>query len=117
MNKVQSKDMVSSTPEYGMDSRGGSVFEITKSMENCASAMHSYMGFVQSPPSRPQFPCLMIDYKNRPGPLVTPSLVPMRQVAHTFHIQNETPRPAEQLDSDGHKCESDTICMLPVSFE
>lgn len=114
MDKVQSRDMESSTPDNGLDSTGSNVSEVSKTMENCLSVMQPNIGFVKSTASGmvlPQFPCLMVNYKNRPGPLVTPNLVPMRPVAHAFDIQSETPNPAQRLDSDGHKSDSDTMCV------
>jgi hypothetical protein len=118
MDNVQTCDMESSAPDNCLDSTGSNVSEVSKSMEKCLSTIHPNIGFVKSTASGmvlPQFPCLMVNYKNRPGPLVTPNLVPMRPVAHAFDVQSETPKPTQRLDSDGHKSDSDTMCTL--SFE
>ena len=104
MDLLQSRNVVSASPENGMDNTHSDVSEMTKSVENYLSTLHPNIGFVKSNTSGivlPQFPCLMINYENRPGPLVTPNLVPMRPVAHSFDVRNETPKVAKSLESDG----------------
>jgi hypothetical protein len=109
MDKVQASD----TAPIGLDCSNAS--ELTKSMENyLALMMHPSNGFVKSTAdgmALPQFPCLIVNYKNRPGPLVTPNLVPTRPV---FDIQDKTPEPTQRLGSNGHVCESDTMCKLSI---
>lgn len=110
MDKEQTSDTVSSTPEnriYCSNASGN-----TKSLENYLSAN---IGFVQATSTGmvlPQFPCLVVNYKNRPGPLVTPNLVPSRPVAHSLDIQRETPKLTQTADSDGRVYDSDTMCKI-----
>ena len=118
MEEVQSTHAVSNTSEIGMDCTTGSsnVSETAKTIENYSSPMQPNIGFVKSTAAGmvlPQFPCLVVNYQNRPGPLITPNLVPVRPVAHAFDIQNETPNSNQRLDSNGRNCDSDTMCMLP----
>ena len=110
MDKVHSSDTLS----IGLDCCNTS--ELTKSIENYLSMMiHPSNGFVKSTVDGtvlPQFPCLLVNYKNRPGPLVTPNLVPTRPV---FDIQGMAPDLTQRLGSDGHVSESDTKCTQFVT--
>ena len=96
-----------------MDTEGSNASEITKSMENYLSMMmHPSNGFVKSTADGmvlPQFPCLLVNHKNRPGPLVTPNLIPTRPV---FDVPNKIAEPTQRSSSNARISESDTMCML-----
>ncbi len=113
MDKLQSSDLVSRSPVNSLDC--GNVAEITKSIEDYTSTMFANNdGFVKSTADGmvlPQFPCLLVNYQNLPGPLITPNVVPIRPVSHSF----QNPESNQRLGSVGSSSDSDTICTFRLA--
>ena len=110
MDKLQSSDSVSRAPANSVDC--GNFVEITKSKGDYTATMFANnAGFVKSTADGmvfPQFPCLLVNCHNRPGPLITPNVVPIRPVSHSF----ETPESSQRISSAGSSSDSDTICKF-----